>query len=322
MQRRRIFVVSAAAVLAAGLLWWRWPVGEQHRDPGQIAAPSSEYSGSEIGATSQTAASAATGRVPLPPVDVPVASLLDAMKRRADQGDALASCRLAVELIQCRDTRRMELRGTMENLQSSESEFSQAGNQDAADGVADFQLQLLAAREHCTGVTDNQLDLASGYLRQAAQAGVAEALVRYADGQGFADTESMFGMLHDPSFEQWRREAPASVVRALRQGDPAAVFLMYVAYSDDNSRLTGLIKNDPVHAASYRLLLARLRGEPAPALKGLSSAQLLESAGTAARMHQEYFDGAVFPPDISLTASLSSRLGAQTRETLARRPCE
>lgn len=322
MQRRRIFVVLVASALVAGLLYWRWQVDERAGDPGQIAAPSPEHSRGETSVIGQTAVRAAAVRVPLPPADVPVASLFNAMKMRADQGDALASCRLAVELIQCRDTRHMELRGAMGNLQSSESELSEAGNQDAADGVANFQLQLLAAREHCIGLTDDQLDLASGYLRKAAQAGIAEALVRYADGQGFPDTESMFGMLHDPDFEQWRREAPASLERALRQGDPAAAFLLYVAYSDDNSRLTGLIKNDAAHAASYRLLMARLRGKPTPALKGLTAAQLLESEGAATRMHQEYFDGAVLGPNISLTASLSSQLGPQTKETLARRPCE
>ena len=322
MQRGRIFVVLAAAALVAGLLYWRWQASERPGDPEQIAAAPPEHSRGEAGVIGQAAVHAAADHVPLPPADVPVVSLFNAMKVRADQGDALASCRLAVELIQCRDTRRMESQGAMGNLQSSESEFSEAGNQDAADGMANFQLKLLGAREHCSGLTDGQLSLAGGYLRQAAQAGIAEALVRYADGQGFPQAGSFFGMLQDPEFEQWRREAPASVERALRQGDPAAAFMLYLAYSDDNARLTGLIKDDPVRAARYRLLMARLRGKPASVPKGLTATQLLESERAAAWMHQEYFDGAVLAPDISFTASLGSRLGSQTKGTSARRPCE
>lgn len=321
MQRGRILVALAAVALVTGLLYWRWQAGERPDDPRQIAAPSPEHSHGKADIIGQTAVLAATGHVPLPPANVPAASLFDAMRRRADQGDALASCRLAVELIQCRDTRNMELRGAMGNLQSSESEFSEAGDQDAADGAANFQLKLLVAREHCSGLTDDQLSLAGGYLRQAAQAGIAEALVRYADGQGFPQTESMFGMLQDPHFEQWKGEAPAFMERALRKGDTAAVFMLYMAYSDDNSSLTGLIRNDPVLASRYRLLMARLRGKPEPALKGLTAAQLVESRAAAMRMHQEYFDNAVLGPEISFTASLTSQW-MQSSETPVRRPCE
>jgi len=164
-------VVLAAAALVAGLLYWPWRSSERPSDPRQIATPSPEHSRDKANVIGQTSVRATTYRAPLPPPDVPVASLFDAMKMRADQGDALASCRLAVELIQCRDTRHMELRGAMGNLQSSESELSEAGNQDAADGVANFQLKLLGAREHCNGLTDGQLSLAGGYLRQAAHAG-------------------------------------------------------------------------------------------------------------------------------------------------------
>jgi len=152
--------------------------------------------------------------------------------------------------------------------------------------------------------------------------GVAEALVRYADGQGFPETESMFGMLQDPDFEQWKREAPASLERALRQSDPAAVAMLYLAYSDDNAMLTGLIRNDPALASRYRLLMARLRGKPESVLKGLTAAQLVESRAAAARMHQEYFDNAVLGPEVSLTAALGSQWWTQPRETPARRPCE
>lgn len=322
MQRGRIYVVLAACVLSAGLLYWRWQAGERPGDPVQISAQSPEHSRGEAGVIARITVRAATGQVRLPPTNVPVVSLFDAMKRRADQGDALASCRLAVELIQCRDTKQMESQGAMGNLRSSESEFSEAGNRDAADGAADYQLKLLGARAHCNGLSDSQLSLAGGYLRQAAQAGISEALVRYADGQGFPQTESMFGMLQDPGFEQWRREALASVESALRKGDPAAAFMLYLAYSDDNARLTGLIRNDPALASRYRLLMARLRDKPEPILKDLTAAQLAESRAAAARMHQEYFDNVVLGPEVPLTASLGSQWWIQPAETPARRPCE
>lgn len=311
----------AAIALVAGLLYRQSPIGERPGGPRQIAARLPEYSRDKANA-GQTTVRAAADRAPLPPVNVPVASLFGAMKERADQGDALASCRLAVELIQCRDIRKMESRGVMDNLRSSESELAEAGDQDAADGMADFQLKLLGAREHCRGLTDSQLSLAGGYLREAARAGITEALVQYADGQGFPQTESMFGMLQDPGFEQWRREAPASMERALRKGDPAAAFMLYMAYSDDNASLTGLIRNDPVLASRYRLLMTRLRGKPEPVLKDLTAAQLVESRATAARMHQEYFDNVVLGPEVPLTASLGSQWWVQPTETSARRPCE
>ena len=40
-----------------------------------------------------------------------------------------------------------------------------------------------------------------------------------------------FRVLRDPAFDLWRSEAPAMMQRALHQGEPAAVAILWVAYT-------------------------------------------------------------------------------------------
>ncbi|MGN6512664.1 MAG: hypothetical protein ACTHKZ_03720 [Lysobacteraceae bacterium] len=233
----------------------------------------------------------ATASEPLPPADAPVTQVFDALRRRADAGDARAACRLAVDLQRCRDLPLLQaMAAGTENGKDAETSFAREGNLAAANFFAGVKLRLLEAQARCRDITPAQVAFAPQYLRQAAHAGIPDAIVRYVDGKGF-EPMSMYGMLHDARFDAWRREAPALAMQALRQGEPKAVFLLHVAYSSDQSLFAGLVPDDPVQARAFRLLLERLKGEPGRSDDALPPAQQEAAEARADRMYREDFHG-------------------------------
>ncbi len=132
-------------------------------------------------------------------------------------------------------------------------------------------------------------------------------MVRFADGQAFGSM-SMFGGLQDPLFEQWKKDAPGLAQRALAQGEPAAIVMLMLAYSDDNSMFSGLVPDDLVAWRTQRLLIARLRGTTPQASSLLDAGQERRAQAEAARMHREYFDSVVLPPERKFISALD--LGA------------
>lgn len=240
---------------------------------------------------------------PLPPAGAPVSGIFDALKRRADAGDGQAACRLAVELIHCGFAADSVSQGSLDRLQQNEESTAKEGMPLLADYAAAAQLRLLKATERCQGVTEAQRRMAGPYLHQAARSGINEAMVRFADGQAFGSM-SIFGALQDPLFEQWKRDAPGFAHRALAQGEPAAIVMLMTAYSDDNSMFAGLVPDDLVAFRAQRLLIARLRGKTPVVAHGLDAEQERSAQTEAERMHREYFDSVVFPPERKFISAL------------------
>ncbi|MEO6103116.1 MAG: hypothetical protein ABIP44_05690 [Pseudoxanthomonas sp.] len=259
--------------------------------------------------------------VPLPALDLSVGAMFEQLKARADQGDALASCRLAVELINCTQLKSLAQVGYMENSQSAERDLSESGALVAANSVAAQQIRILESEKRCAGISEGQRKLAGRYLFQAANAGIPEAMIRYAEGQSITTGASMYGLLQDQGFNQWHREAPGLLEKALEHGEPAAVFVLYVANSDDNSLIGGLIVDDPAKAYSYRLLMSRLRGKSDTPASKLSSRKMAEAAQSASRMHAEYFNNRILrEPDAF--SSMMTPAWTRPEGSAPRRPCE
>jgi hypothetical protein len=256
----------------------------------------------------------ALASAPLPPADAPVAQIFGGLKQRADAGDAHAACRLAVELIRCRDLPMMEAVAGVPSTNGDDNEaaFARKGNLAAANFFAQGKLDVIEARRRCKNISTKQTALAAPYLRQAARAGIGDAIVRYVDGQAF-DPRAMFGVLQDPSFDAWRREAPALAMRALHQGNPAAVFQLYSAYVGDSSLFAGLVRDDPVQARAYRVLMERLRNRTARPDTSLTPEQQATADMLAARMFHDDFHGAPLPDGQDASNDLPSAAATDCR---------
>lgn len=219
----------------------------------------------------------------LPPLDptkparaLPPPGTLADLTAKAGAGDAIAACQLAAELADCR-TRALFRRHTRGNEPEPMSPRCE---------------QLLA------GHVDRHFDL----LRQAANAGEPEAMLRYAMGEGFGISGDSFSYLRSPHFDTWRREAPAMLQSLLEAGYPEAVIYRMMA----NDSLMGgpmanLIQPDAVQDRAYSELLLLLNGDADFAalvrlreLGGTDTLVAEQARQQAERWHQDHFSGQTF----------------------------
>lgn len=309
-------------LLVVTALVWAWKQEGSSEHNNAFASRTNRNSRPEGPSAGASSSPADTNRTaPLPSLDMPVAAMFDDLKRRADRGDARASCRLAVELINCNQLESLAQMGYMQNSESAEKSLTESGLLMAANSVATQQIRQLESAKRCDGISEEQRKLAGNYLLQAASAGIPEAMIRYAEGQSVTNGNSMFGLLQDKGFDQWRGNAVALLEKALRHGEPTAVFVLYVANSDNNSPIGGLIADDPVKAYSYRLLMNRLRGKSDTPASRLSSRQMEEAVQNATRMHAEYFNNRILREPDAFN-SLLTPAWARPEGTAPRRPCE
>jgi len=299
MEASRIRHVAVALCVAALGAWLFHDIGTHASTPpaahiAVIASPQPRTAAPATGPAS--AGHVVLANDPLPPADAHVAQVFDGLKQRADAGDAHAACRLAIELLRCRNLPLMQMvvGGSDRGSNDNEAAFARNGNLAAANWFAQAKLDVIAARQRCKNVSPGQTALAAFYLRQSARAGIGDAIVRYVDGQGF-DAQAMFGVLQDPSFDAWRREAPALALRALQQGNPAAVVLLYSAYSGDGALFAGLVRDDPVQARTYRVLMERLHNRPPSPDASLTPEQQEAADGLAARLYHDDFHDRPLP---------------------------
>ena len=317
-----IALAGLATCLLLGVLAWGWKEGrpggpDMGNAPATVAssAPASTPPGRDSNP------SVSEGHLPLPALDMPVATLFAELKPRADRGDARAACRLAVELIECNQAAQFAGVSAMQNAASAERDLAAAGMEEAANHIAAMQLQQLESTKRCAGIGERERTLAGTYLAQAARAGIGEAMIRYAEGQGLQTENFFFGMLRDPGFDQWRRDAPGFLHKALENGEPSAAVILMSAYSDDNSLIGGLIADDPVQSYSYRALMDRLRGKTPGPRTDLTAAQTAEALARSARMHAEYFNNALLTEPDAFRHPITPAWARQDG-TPPRRPCE
>lgn len=218
------------------------------------------------------------------------------LQRRAQAGDAPAACRLGTELVRCGMLRSLTTETVLSeaeaDLESTEREQGPASAR--AQGAA--TLRLIEQSKSCAGVTDAQLMRANHYLRQAALAGIPEAAMRYAEGQGLAMVNvvhsGMFGFLRTPDLAAWQREAVPLVEQQLRQGNAAAVLTLMSAHEADHTLFSGLVEKDPELAYQYLILFRTLAGSKSPVVNtSLPPIAAARARDQAQRMYQDYFGG-------------------------------
>lgn len=267
--------VLALAAVAFGVWRWRRQAEEAAALSARIAAQTAQAQralaarGAPDGlAAARTDAVSASA---LPPWDEPLGANLQAVLRRADAGEAMAACRIGVELLLC-----------------------------AAPSPAE------TGRDRCQGVDEALRTKAAFYLRQAALAGNRDAMLRYAAGPfpQAAQAQDHERYLQDPGFADWYRDAVPILQRALQAGDPRAALLLADAYTDDHGLLDARVADDAALAYRYRLLLSYLQAVPAPAAPALDPRQRVEAERQAQRLFREAFGSRALAAPVSADLAL------------------
>lgn len=192
---------------------------------------------------------------PLPPSDAPITDVATLLQSRADAGDSLAACRLALELLRC-DQVDVAL-AKFDNIEHAIRSMEAAGQLEHAQGLAD-QLSWQTAREkECRALPPTLRERSSHYLTQAARAGEPEAMLHYADAAHLGNLEGL-ALYRAAEFDAWRRDAPGMLQRALQAGRGEAVQMFRLAYQGDYGPLASLFENDPVEAQAYLLMFTRM----------------------------------------------------------------
>ncbi|GAB2661734.1 hypothetical protein GCM10027193_14870 [Arenimonas aestuarii] len=220
---------------------------------------------------------------------------LPALHARADAGDRRAACRLGYQLLRCQHARFLNIAAILgEDGKDAEEEYEAKGNLAAANQMAEMKLWHLELERDCRLVPEALRERGAHYLRAAARAGDADAMLLYGQGQHLNPTGR--GMAAGPDFDVWVREAPDMLHRALRAGNPAAAFSLYMAFADNFGLPNALVADDPYQTAVYHLLSTRLFGmREMPLWLGKLDPQAQEQARAQARqLHAELFDGKRF----------------------------
>lgn len=292
----RLLMVAALA-LCAGVWWWWDPQDPAVPPPSPgssaPAADADSAPGPNADGTDATASAPLAAAPPMPAREAPLRDALPSLKARADAGDSLAACRLGVELLLC---------GSLENpfpdhdqdvaLAGYEAQLAEAGHLEQANATALARITRAQLREACAGIAPDVVQQAHHYVRQAALAGEPEAMIRYAAGETLGGWG--FSFIASPAFDQWRREAPQVLRRALEAGTPEAPLLWLLANRGEAGYLTMLLPRDDVQAGASLALARRLFGDdpafvPFTPAEALAPEQQAQVEALAAQWHEDYY---------------------------------
>ena len=299
IERRTLAMIAAVAVglgLIGGGGWLREPVA---RTGVHAAVPGQAESGRRhIVPTDSTQPQPVKGNPEtLAPAGMPVTQIVEALQARADAGDGRAACRLGIELLRCQLLEQAKMIQWADGLPPDVS-IARQGNPEGADRFAEMEIRKIRLGQQCDAVDPDLVSRAGHYLLTAARAGEPEAMLRYAAGAHHGIAGQM-GFIRDPGFEDWRRDAPAMLLRAAQAGRMDAVGLLDLAYRSDFAPYAGLVPDDPVQARAWARLDARLQGRDPPD-RETDDADLERQAEALARQwHRRYFKDAVLGDDKS-----------------------
>jgi len=259
----RAAVAVVIALAAAALGYW---AGERHalRAPpgaqsGAAGAPridarqgrSEAAVGKPQGAALPAVAAAST---PLPPLNMPVAQVLEGLKRAARAGDARAACRAAFELERCHELRA---------LQASISTFRDLAERPGVgaelakryNAMADReQARFLDAKRLCEGVSTTEAQDDWRYLLQAARAGHGPSMARFASRRVFSDADPVAAL---DGLIAYRNEGPSFLARAAQAGYPEAYEQLAFAYVTGMDLGLG-VPHDAIRGVAYYTALMRV----------------------------------------------------------------
>lgn len=276
--RAIIFVVVTLAMIAV-MAWILFEQRELVATPKDAARSQTRSDDREAGTqgsdaddtVESTVQASSVRHARYPPGEDPTA-VIAALLPAAHAGDAAAACRVAVERLAC-DAAERGKTDFLSVLQKQEEESVRESRRAAdaamskllvqrADRYAALQVALLERSDACARIPGALRDDGIDWLARAAASGHPESVLRYATGQSLGylewleqDESIRWRMLGEPHFEAWRRDAPRMLQRMIDAGRPEAAFVLFFAYSDDTTPLSGIVRDDPVEAAAMRLLM-------------------------------------------------------------------
>ncbi|HEX4853343.1 hypothetical protein [Arenimonas sp.] len=255
LRRAPALLLAVVLCIFAIRAWWPAPAPLPSPEPVAPRAPAAVERVATPPAATSGATAAPPGEITLRRAsDTPLADIAPALQARADAGDAQAACRLGVDLLRCQALAYLT-DDRAQAMAKQERELTEKGELDAANNTAAKLLEMVELQRQCAGLDEDLIARGGHYLRQAALAGEPDAVVRYAAGGAFGQSGSM-NFITTPEFDQWRREAPALVQRALETGQPGAVLLMLQSHSMNHNFLPWVTPPD-AEAAEASLALAR-----------------------------------------------------------------
>lgn len=294
LRRAPALLLAIVLCIAAIRAWWPAPAPPASPGPAAPNAPSTVEGKSTPPAAAPAPATPPPGEITLRRAsETALADIAPGLQARADAGDAQAACRLGVDMLRCQFLSLLD-DAQIERLADQERSHAEKGKLDQANAAAMALLRHVELQRTCAGIDPDLIARGAHYLRQAALAGEPDAVVRYATGGTFRITGSN-AYITTPEFDQWRREAPAMIRRALEAGQPGAVLLMLESHST-RYFLPWVTPHDPDGAEASLALARRLFGEDFDAsrfdIEVRDDPRLrAEAERRAAEMHARHFGG-------------------------------
>jgi hypothetical protein len=194
------------------------------------------------------------GRMPLPPLDAPLAEVFPALERAARAGDVGAQCRLAVEIERC--TRLLEKERRWARIQAERLEELHVDNEASRVAMlARSTAKLDRIEAICTGI-DIPADLEPWQLlRSAARSGHVPSMLRFV--REFPLTANDLVQRLD-ILAIYRDEAPGYLQRAATSPDLYGAHAMFWALQGQPGFAWPSFRpvaRDPVQLLSYTLAL-------------------------------------------------------------------
>jgi TPR repeat protein len=252
----------ALLVVAAGAIGFL--AGERHatRDPLLLvpgarepaAQGRAQASPSAVPETPLERVAAVPSALALPPINTPVAQVLDELERAAHAGDARAACRVAFELERCHELRALQASiSTFRDLAERPGVGAELARRYNAIADRD-QARFNEGRRLCEGVAPAEANEAWRYLLQAARAGHGPSMARFASRRAFSDADPVAAL---DGLIAFRNEGPSFLARAAQAGYPEAYEQLGFAY------VTGIdlglgVPHDAIRGIAYYTALMRV----------------------------------------------------------------
>lgn len=295
MSRRQRFTTAVAGIfvaLAALFLGWTWWMA---RDPVGSESGSGVTTAGVTATERQVARAADTHALPpVPPAQAPIDLAADDLMAHADAGNVRATCRLAFELLRCREILQQDRWRTRPPPKRSGDAAADA------HALERYEEQLLKTAQDamvCERVPAQVRDRAEDLLATAARQGIPEAMLHHATGRHLSHGT---GFAATAAFDAWLRDAPAMLHAARDAGLREAVPHLATAYSTEIGFPGALIPDDPVQALAHRilgaLLVEGLSTEFEMFTRNLDPEDVREARELANYLHQRHFGGRRYPP--------------------------
>lgn len=196
---------------------------------------------------------------PLPPVSQPFRTIIAKLKARADQGDAGAACRIAVEFAYCKQLglQQFQHQRWLEQRQKAltliQDPVTRQNAIIAMNGEMTFRDERLARySDHCDGVPPPSTADSIELWRTGAALGSVAAMKQYASGNAFRWDGIMESL---PQLQRYQREAEGIAKRAAAAGDFDMMLALASAYAPQPNAQRSLLGQSVKPDGAYSLAI-------------------------------------------------------------------